>query len=56
MVATARGFTAPVSVAPVGAIAVASGSATMGGVSAAVVNWSSALRVVPSSLVATSRK
>ena len=47
---------APLSVAPICVIAAASGDATAGGVCGAVVTSSSALCVVPSSLVATSRK
>ena len=54
--ASPRRFTLPFSVATVDSIAVGCREFHTGGTSGAVVNSSSALRVVPSSLVATSRK
>ena len=56
VVASPRVFTVPFSVATVCPIAVACSSSTRGGTRDPVVNSSSSLCVVPSSLVATSRK
>ena len=56
VVATPRGSTVPFSSALRLVTVVAATCATKGGVSAAVVNCASAPSVVPSALVATSRK
>ena len=56
VVATPRGSTVPFSVALRLVTVVAAACATKGGVSAAVVNCPSSPNVVPSALLATSRK